>query len=817
MSLFAEVILPVPVKSNFTYRIPDHLKSQISVGVRVVAPLGKSKLYTGAVTRIFEQEENPDSNIHFRNIEAIQDESPVLTEQQLEMFRWIAFYYCCTEGEVLNASLPSGLKPESVIKILPGEEHPDESSLNSSEYSLYSRLLEQGELSIPQCGDILGLRNPIPRMRKWEEKGWIRFRNSFIETYSRKTRTIVELAPEYRSNEALEVILNDFVKHPKREAALLLVISAWYAGKKITPAELKKNALVSDSIINTLVRQGYLIYGQEQVDRTAGQTFNSRGENEVLTLLQKQALESIQHSFSEDPLKPVLLQGITGSGKTRIYQELIRETLEKEKQVLYLLPEIGLTRQIIDRMKTEFGERVGVYHSRFNEQERVEIWNKVLDGTFEVVIGVRSAIMLPFRDLGLIVIDEEQDPSFRQHERPPFYHARNVALWYARHFSIPIISGSATPCMETRFHAEMGRYFRVVLNQRAQEAIPPEIIPVDMKFQERQGISQGIFSDILLHEIKNTLEKGEQVILLQNRRGFAPILICKNCGDISKCINCDISLTYHKKSHELKCHYCGYSHPLENRCDACGSLNVQLQGIGTERVEEDLVQLFPGIRILRMDQDTTRKKNAADTIIAQMEQGKVDILVGTQMVSKGLDFEKVSLVGVIQADPMLSFPDFRATEHAFHLLMQVAGRAGRRLNQGKVIIQTRKPDHLIFSFLQSGFESFYEWEKENRHSAMYPPFCRLIRLEIRHKNENLLNQAASALLKELSLSFGKSLLGPEPPLVARIRNEYRLQFLLKVKPNADAQMVRKLLMQHLENFYKLDQVKSIRVRIEVDP
>jgi primosomal protein N' (replication factor Y) len=819
MPWLAEVILPIPVKSVYTYLIPDEWMERVDVGYRVTAPLGVNKLLTGVIARMYEAEiEYFPENFKPKTIEAVPDAGPVLLENQLELIRWIAFYYCCSEGEVLNLCIPASLKPESLLHILPGENLPPDGVLQKlTHQAFFHQLVASGKLTLPHATKILNIKYPHPRLQAWKEQGWITYDREMQVAYRPRMRTTVEIAPEFRDKEALELILKELEKTPKRELVFIQIVSAWFAGKKLTPSEIKKITGVSESVLKTLERQGYIVFTEEQIDRTAGLEFNERGVGERLTEEQTRALAEIRNSFQENPQKPVLIQGITGSGKTRVYQELIREVVEQEKQVLYLIPEIALTRQIIDRMKSEFGEKVGVYHSRFNDQERVEIWNKVLEGHFQIVIGVRSSVFLPFRDLGLIVVDEEQDQSFRQHERPPFYHARNVALWYARHFKIPIVMGSATPSMESRYNAEMGRFFLVKMKERAQNAIPPAIFKVDMHQQEKNGLSRGIFSDVLIHELENCLQKGEQAILLQNRRGFATVQICKACGTMTRCINCDISLSWHKHSHEMKCHYCGYNQDLSHRCEACGSMQMALQGYGTERVEEELGEIFPHATIVRMDQDSTRRKNASDQIIERMEQGSIDILVGTQMVSKGLDFEKVSLVGIINADQTLGFPDFRATEQAYQLFTQVAGRAGRRSHQGRVVIQTRKSSHVVFELLESDFDAFYEWEKINRQSAHYPPFTRLIRLEIRHAREDAVTIAGDQLGEELSKNFGKSVLGPEAPLIPRIRNENRLQFLIKINPTTDAVKVRKTLLLSIENFDKTPASKGVKIRIEVDP
>lgn len=819
MPWFAEVILPIPIRSVYTYLVPDNWVEKSGIGFRATVPLGKNKLLTGVISKLYEEEiERLPDTFSPKPIEGIPDAGPVLLESQLELIRWVAFYYACSEGEVLNLCLPAALKPESLPNILPGDSFPDpDEKLKPNHRAFFNALSENAKLTLDQAVEILGIKYPHPRLNEWAEKGWLRFDRELQITYKPKTKTIVEIPLEIRHKDSLEMILQELEKFPKRELAFMQVVAAWMGGRSITPQEIKKNTGITDSVIKTLEKQGYLQLVSETVDRTAGLAFSEKGTLDPLTPLQQTVVEKIWKSLSQDISKPILIQGITGSGKTRVYQELIREALELDRQVLYLIPEIALTRQIIDRLKSEYGERVGVYHSRFNDQERVEIWNKVLQGEFQVVIGVRSAIFLPFRDLGLIVVDEEHDSSFRQHDRPPFFHARNVAIWYARHFGIPLILGSATPSLESKFNAEKGRFVLLEMNERAQQAIPPEIHLVDMRNQEKNGLSRGIFSDVLIQELTNCLNKGEQAIILQNRRGFATVQICKNCATITRCIHCAISLSWHKKNNEMKCHYCGYSQELLHRCEKCGSMQLALQGYGTERVEEELLELFPTARILRMDQDSTRGKNAAGRIIEKMEEGNVDFLVGTQMVSKGLDFEKVSLAAIVNADHALDFPDFRSSERAYQLFTQVAGRAGRRSKRGKVIIQSRKTNHFIFNLLDKGFDEFYEWESQNRKEAVYPPWCRLIRLELRHQREDAVTSAGQALLEELMVLFGSSVMGPEPPLIPRIRNENRLQFMIKLDLKADPVKVRKNLLSALEKFYKTPFARAIKVRIEIDP
>ncbi|MEL6676570.1 MAG: primosomal protein N', partial [Bacteroidota bacterium] len=532
---------------------------------------------------------------------------------------------------------------------------------------------------------------------------------------------------------------------------------------------------------------------------------------------QERALAEIKQYFGKTPLKPVLLHGVTGSGKTHVYLELIKEQLAQGKQVLYLLPEITLTKQIIDRVKSELGEKVGVYHSRFNDRERVEIWQKVRKGDYDVVIGVRSAIFLPFQKLGLIVVDEEHDQSFKQHEPAPRYNARDVAIYYGFKEKCPVILGSATPAFETYENARQGKHHLVTLEKRAISTQMPQIELVDMRIQRKKKLLQGPFSQVLETAIGEALERGEQVILFQNRRGYAPYLICENCGHVPQCINCDISLTYHKERNHLRCHYCGHTEFNTQKCDNCGHFALRRAGLGTERILEAVAETFPDYTAARMDLDTTRTKMGYQNLINRFESGQIDILVGTQMVSKGLDFENVTLVGVIAADNLLSFPDFRAFEYAYQLLTQVSGRAGRRSKTGRVIIQSYMPDNVVLNAIERPYLDFYKIELPGRQHAGYPPYSRLIRIEIRHPKREFIEPESLRLHRLLKPYFGENLLGPDYALIPRLRNQYRMQFLIKLGKNVSPERIRDILFAQREKYYQEAPVKNLRIIIDVDP
>jgi len=819
MTKYAQVILPLAVKSDFTYQIPEMLEGQIMVGCRVVVPFGNQKLYTGLVKLISSEPQAEVSSVKIKSIESVLDAAPVVTEKQLELWAWMASYYVCAEGEIMLTALPGGLKPQSAIWVYPGDVLPAPEEVKNKEWYILQTLESQARISIPQASELMQVKNPLLPLKQMEAKGWIRLEYEMGVPYKVKTRTVWGLTESLQSDAELSKVLTSLTKFPKQEAALLHIIAAGYQGKKLSTRELKDQHQVSASALQTLVKKFIIQAEEEVIDRTqklAG--FRKRGEGEQLFDWQQQALHLINQYFSEIPLKPTLLEGITGSGKTLIYLELIRQKIQEGLQVLYLLPEINLTPQVINRLRTAFGDKVGIYHSRFSEQERVEIWHKVLTGAYEVVVGVRSAIFLPFEQLGLIIVDEEHDSSFRQSEKVPYYHARNLALWYGNHWKVPVLLGTATPAVETAWAAKEGKFHSVQLNRRALDAIPPTIDIIDLNHQHKFKLSNGIFSDRMEAAIQAALDKKEQVILFQNRRGYAPYQICRKCGHIPQCIYCDISLTLHKQAKELKCHYCGYGHQVSLRCEQCGALEVETEGIGTEKIEEEIHRVFPTARVDRMDQDSVKSRSAAERLIEKMELGETDILVGTQMVAKGLDFEKVSLVGVLLADPLLFYPDFRSREHAMQLLSQVAGRAGRRRIQGQVMIQTRQPHHPVFTWLKDGdYKGFLEEEWKVRQELSYPPFCRLIRLELRHKDAVRLGNSAKALEHILRKIFDRSVLGPEPPPISRVRSEFRLQFLIKISNKASPDGVRKQLLTGLENWYKHTEYGNVRVWIEVDP
>ena len=817
MRLLAEVILPLPVKSEFDYLVTPQQEARIQPGMRVLVPFGKKKIYTGLVKRLHQLPAGAQED-QFRPIEELLDQQPLLLPVHLQLYTWIATYYACTEGEVFRAALPLGLKPESATRIgmmpdLAWEQLP----MDDKEFLLMEGLSIQGTLTFEDAAAIWDVANPGPRLKSMESRGLIRLRQEVVDTYKPKTKTYLKLAEAFQEEAQLQIAFDKLSKVPSQENLLMEIVSAFFKGQSLPKSETLKRLELGSQVAKALIDKGFVEQEEVLVDRLEFHGYRPKLANVQLTGEQERALREIREGFQSETWQPVLLHGITGSGKTHLYIELIREVLAQGKQVLYLLPEITLTKQIIERIRTAFGERAGIYHSRFNDQERVEIWQKVRNREFEVVVGVRSAIFLPFQELGLIVVDEEHEQSFKQQEPSPRYHARDVAVVFAHMLNIPILLGTATPAIETYQNALSGKYRLVELHQKAVAIHPPILELVDMRIQKRQKLLSGVFSKVLEDAIQETLDRGEQVILFQNRRGYAPFMVCETCGHVPQCINCDISLTYHKAKDHLRCHYCGYTSFKTQACEQCGNFTLNQGGIGTEKIAEQAAERFPNHRVERMDLDTTRTKYGYQHLIQQFELGQIDVLVGTQMVSKGLDFENVTLVGVISADQMLGFPDFRAYEHAYQMLTQVSGRAGRATRQGRVIIQTYMPDHPILELLPKPFDVYYHQQLPDRQAHAYPPFSRLVRLEIRHPDRTFIEAESKRLHGMLAPHFGTNLLGPDYALVARVRNLFRMQYLIKVKRNASVSQLRDVLQGAIRAYFEAAPQKTLRVIVDVDP
>lgn len=817
MPVIAEVIVPLAVKFFSTYLVDEKWVEQAAPGKRVLVNFGKNKIYTGIIRTLKEISQLPDK-VQYKAIEEILDDYPVLYEKQIEFYEWIAYYYMCTPGEVLKAALPTGLKPESALRVS-ARENIDWKTLvqDDKEYVLMEALTVQPSLSFEEIVALWKMINPSPKLRMMEARGYIRMEQAVEDRYKPKMKTFLKLSESLMDETAQQEALDSLSRAPSQENLLIRVVMAYHKDQLLSKKETLEELKLGANVAKELVKKGFIIEEEIQIDRLELHGYQHKIKHIAFTSAQEKALSEIKASISQSVSKPILLHGITGSGKTHLYIDLIREAQAQGKQALYLLPEITLTKQIIDRVKSELGESVGVYHSRFNEHERVEIWQKVLKGEYTTVIGVRSSIFLPFQSLGIIIVDEEHDHSFKQQEPAPRYNARDLAIIYAQKMNCPVILGSATPSFESYYNALSGKYTLVELHERAVKAQLPEIQLVDMRVQQRKKTAEGIFSSLLRETIQETLDKKEQIILFQNRRGYSPYLICETCGHVPQCINCDISLTYHKEKQHLRCHYCGYTQYHVDSCEKCGNFSVNKAGIGTEKIEEQVTETFQGARVKRMDWDTTRTKMGHHNIISLFETHQIDILVGTQMVSKGLDFEQVTLVGVINADSLLSFPDFRTFERAYQLLTQVSGRAGRSVKKGRVLIQTMMPDNIVLNSLNSPYQDFYLSEIPHRQQLGYPPFTRLIRIEIQHKERDFIEQESVRLLNLLKPYFGANLLGPEYLLVARVRNVFRMQFLIKISKNSPSQEVRDTLQQCLEQYYSLSDNRTLKILIDIDP
>lgn len=753
---YVDVILPLPLDGTFTYSVPDGMEGKVVPGVRLLVPLGKSKKYIAMATRLH----NDKPAFSCKPVEAVLDNTPSLLPQQMRLWQWIGYYYMAPLGDVYNAAMPGGLKSTEKFK---------------------------------------------PKM----------------ELY-------VELASTYRSEQALHVALN-LVQRALKQAKTLttfLSLSHWDSLdgdtpregiKKVTKEELMNESHCTAAVVKALIDRGILFTYELEIGR-----LNTNGESHLdlikpLSLAQQDAYNGILMQMMKKDV--VLLHGVTSSGKTEIYIHLIRKAIEEHKQVLYLLPEIALTVQIMERLHRVFGDRLGIYHSKYSDAERVEIWQKQLsDHPYDVILGARSAVFLPFKNLGLVIIDEEHETSFKQQDPAPRYHARSAAIVLAKMYGAKTLLGTATPSMESYYNAQQGKYGLVELKTRYKGVQLPEIQVVDVKDLRRRKMMSGPFSPQLLAAVREALKNGQQAILFQNRRGFAPMVECKVCGWVPKCKNCDVSLTLHKSINLLTCHYCGYTYPVPTECPNCGSTEIMGRGFGTEKIEDQIAEIFPEAKIARMDLDTTRTRNAYERLIADFSEGRTNLLIGTQMVSKGLDFDKVSVVGILNADSMLNYPDFRAYEHAFMMMAQVSGRAGRKGKRGLVILQTKNPTlPVIGQVVNNDYEGLYQGILEERRTYHYPPFFHLINVYVKHKYDKVCEQASHELSKTLRSWFGGRVLGPDKPAVARVKTMNIRKIVIKLENGIDQQKVREYLKFAQQQMGKDPRYGALQIYYDVDP
>lgn len=825
---FVDVLLPLPLSALFTYRVPQDLEGQVAFGMRVIVPFGRSKLYSGLVVRLHTE---APKQLATKYILDVMDERAVISEKQLKLWQWMADYYMCALGDVMAAALPSALKLASETKI---KLHPDFSGdvtiLNERELCIAEALAHREEMTVDEVAKIVNVQKIIPVIKSLVEKHVVITDEEIRNPYKPKRETVIRLADEYAAEQPFMALLDQLGASartaPQADVLLSFMMQArqdkGYDFKAAIPkSQFMEAKGVTPSKLQTLLKKNILLSEEKVTSRLVDISSCAEAENILLSEAQNRAFEQIHEQFEEHPV--VLLHGVTGSGKTEIYIKLIDEVLKQGKQVLYLLPEIALTSQIVNRLRKYFGERVGVYHSRFNEYERVEIWNRVLNQDAEVtqkyqlILGARSALLLPYQNLGLIIVDEEHDASYKQQDPAPRYQARDCAIVLAGMHKAQTLLGTATPSLESYYNVEQKKYGLVQLMERFAQSKLPDIWVVNMAAAQRQREAKGMFSNFLIERIGEALDKKEQVILFQNRRGYAVRMICHTCETMPTCKYCDVTLTYHKKTNLLKCHYCGYAIPVPSECPQCHSTNITMKGFGTEKVEDTLAEIFPQATIARMDLDTTRSKNAYQQIITDFEQHKTDILVGTQMVTKGLDFDRVSVVGILNADALISFPDFRAFERAYQLLAQVSGRAGRKEVPGKVVIQTFQPQHAALQYVETNdFMAMYSSQIAERKEFHYPPVARLIKITLKHVDEQLVSDAAAALAVMLRPAFTGLVLGPESPLVSRVQNYFLKDFWIKLPKDSALAAQKRKLQQILAEFQQQKAYKSVRVVVNVD-
>ena len=816
---YVDVILPLPLANTFTYSVPDEWADMVRIGMRVVVPFGKKKMYTAVIYVIHSV---TPTIYEAKDILCLLDNEPILRHPQLKFWDWVSSYYQAFLGDVYQAAVPAGLKLESETQVRINPDYEAETLLSEKEQKLLDALSDGKTTTVTELNKITEMRDTLPTLKQLLEKGAVEISEELTEKFRAKTDTFVRLTEEALQEENLRKLFEDLSRAKKQLDMLMMYIDLSKCliplkKREVSRKELLERSGASPAVLNGLVERGAMETYSKEIGRLAVSEIQT-SEQYPLNEFQQKAYAEIEKQFIEKQV--VLLHGVTSSGKTELYIQLINKVLAEGKQVLYLVPEIALTTQLTTRLKRVFGRKLGVYHSKFSDAERVEIWNNVLnDKTYDVIIGVRSSIFLPFRQLGLVIVDEEHESSYKQYDPAPRYHARNAAIVLASMHGAKTLLGTATPAVETYHNALTGKFGLVELNERHQEMAMPEILVVDSKEAYRKKQMESHFTPLLLEKIAKALQNKEQVILFQNRRGYAPYIECKACAYVPHCKNCDVSLTVHKVFNTLTCHYCGYTEPIPNICPACGTPGtLATKGFGTEKIEDEIKLIFPEARVSRMDLDTTRSKKSYEKIITDFEQQKVDILIGTQMVSKGLDFERVSLVGILNADNMLNFPDFRAHERAYQLMAQVSGRAGRKNKRGTVVLQTSSPEHVVIGqVIRNDYKAMFTTQCEERKLFKYPPYFRMIQIVLRHRDPKVLNQAANKMATDLRAVFGARILGPNVPSVSRIQNMYIKHILLKFEVEASADRAKELLRQIADQVIAQPQFKALWVNLDVDP
>ena len=822
ITYFVDVIVPVPIPKLFTYRAPHDMNEELSPGKRVVIQFGRKKVLTGVIKNIHQ---NPPKEYEAKYLLELLDDNPSLLPEQLELIDWCAQYYMSTPGEVLSVALPSGLKlsSQSFIQLNPLFDEDGQVDIREQEQLVLNNLKTQGLLSYQEVSDLLNIKNVYQLIKSMVAKEMVMLIEQVKEKYQPKHVTKIRLNPELvNDQERLRSVFERLENREKQTDLLLNYLNLVPVNSEpdknkegVIKSELL-NPNLSPSSLKTLVKNGVMEEFSETVSRVpvGGQ---SEQDSPILSDSQKTTVQEIFDELQNQDV--VLFHGVTGSGKTEVYIDLIRQAIDSGGQVLYMLPEIALTTQIVKRLNKVFGERLGVYHSKYSSNERVEVWRNLLEGKYDVVVGVRSSVFLPFQNLSLVIVDEEHESSFKQFEQSPRYQARDTALVLAQLHHAKTLLGSATPSFESYHNAKSGKYGLVSLIERYGTAVLPEISIASVSEERKKKTLNGEFTSALLSELKNTLEAGKQAIVFQNRRGYSPYMMCEECTHVPKCQNCSVSLTYHMYDNILRCHYCGYKESAPQSCPSCGSNRLRTVGFGTEKIEEDLRLLFPDARVERMDLDTTRSKYGYQNLIDSFEKGEIDILVGTQMVTKGLDFDNVRLVGVLDLDRMLHFPDFRSTERCFQLVTQVSGRAGRRDEPGLVVIQTNDPHQpAIKHMIEQDFVEFYNAEIPERSNYLYPPFYRLIKLVFKHRDEKVVNHSVIQVAQKLKQEFGDRVLGPKEPLIGKIRNHYLMEILIKVeKSKINLPRLKDLIKEHVFTILNNRELKGTIVNFDVDP
>lgn len=831
---YAEVILPLPLANTFTYRIPEAMVCFISAYCRVVVPFGRKHYYTGVVTEIHDW--RPEHDYEIKEIFVLLDENPVIRPSQLLFWQWVSSYYLCSLGEVCRAALPTGLKLESETVVTMNPEYEAEKSHKPNEQKVLDALSLSSGLSVSELEKNTGLKNVFPVINALLSVGAIEISEALKQGFKSKTETYIRLTDGITEG-GLQVILAS-LKRAKQQEKLLLdylelsgvaTFQADYSnhtasgdrlvsgGKAVLKKVLLDRSGIKTPVLNGLIQRGVLIAEEKVVSRINISDMETQ-EATILSEAQQEAFSEIKKSFEEKDI--TLLHGVTSSGKTEIYIRMIDEVLSKGLQALYLLPEIAISTQITERLRRVFGQKLLVYNSGISDNERVEIWNRLLssDESF-VVLGIRSSVFLPFSHLGLVIVDEEQEPSYKQQDPAPRYHARNAAMMLALQHGAKTLLGSATPSLESYLWAKTGRYGLVTLDRRYGGSLLPKIEVVNVReLRRKKRMKDTLFSPLLKEKIDEALSNGEQAILFQNRRGFAPFIVCQKCGEVPHCVNCDVSLTYHKQLHRLVCHYCNYSIPLPHRCPACGDTELKMQGFGTEKIEEEVMALFPQAKAARLDMDTARTRNAYRRILSDFEDGKTQILIGTQMVSKGLDFANVSVVGILSADGMMNIPDFRAYERAFQMMLQVSGRAGRRDKQGWVVLQTSQSENPLLQMVQRfDYEGMAQVQLQERHLFHYPPYTRLIMVVLRSRNEEVLDKMAGLYADKLRIRLGNCVSGPVYPPVTRIQTLFVRKIMLKMDMSCSVPDTRRILEEVWVEMQRNPLFKQVILHYDVDP